>query len=145
MGEVYATVKMAKSEFPQSRLDLSGALRRRDVSWWRIVAPNDGYDWVAKTLGVTFVDPNSWIEDLDFGVDGLHINRRRARRLSQLYSRVCGFYVGGRKIIRSGALPMREKIAASDVELRVVVWIREFLLSRSTEPQLEDNYQRKLE
>lgn len=59
-----------------------------DVSWRRIGALNDRYDWVARTLGVTFVDPNSWIEDWDFGRDGLHINRSGARKLGQLYSRV---------------------------------------------------------
>jgi len=32
------------------------------------------YEWVAKMLGVTFVDPNSWVDDWDFGRDGLHIN-----------------------------------------------------------------------
>jgi hypothetical protein len=53
MGEVYALVNMAKSEFPQTWLDLSGVLRCRDVSWCSIGALNDGYDWIAKTLGVT--------------------------------------------------------------------------------------------
>jgi hypothetical protein len=69
MGDVYALVKKAKTKFPQASLVLSGALRRRDVSWRRIGALNDRYDWVARTLGVTFVDPNSWIEDWDFGRD----------------------------------------------------------------------------
>jgi hypothetical protein len=53
---------------------------------------------MAKTCGVTLVDPNSWIEDRDFGRDGLHINRSGERRLSQLYSRVCGFGGGGQKL-----------------------------------------------
>jgi hypothetical protein len=50
------------------------ALRRRDVTWRRIVAMNARYDWIAKTLEVTFVDPNSWTENWDFGKDGLHLN-----------------------------------------------------------------------
>jgi len=54
----------------------------------------DNYDWIAKTLGVIFDGPNSWLEDWDFARDGLHINRRGARRLSQLYSRFGG--LGGR-------------------------------------------------
>jgi hypothetical protein len=54
-------------------------------------------DWIAKTLGVTFVDPNSWLEDCDFARDGLHINQREARRLSQLYSRVGGLGSRGKK------------------------------------------------
>jgi hypothetical protein len=63
MGDVYALVNKARAKFPQARLVLSGVLRRRDVSWRRIGALNDRYDWIAKTLGVAFVDPNSWIEE----------------------------------------------------------------------------------
>jgi hypothetical protein len=74
MGDVYALINMAKTKFPQSKLVLSGILRHRDVSWQWIGALNNRYDWVAKTLGVTFVDPNSWVENWDFGRDGLHIN-----------------------------------------------------------------------
>jgi hypothetical protein len=47
---------------------------------------NGRYDWRAETLGITFVDPNHWIENWDFSRDGLHINRSVARRVSQLYS-----------------------------------------------------------
>jgi len=32
-------------------------------------------------LGLTFVDPNSWIEEGDFVRDGLHLNGRGKRRL----------------------------------------------------------------
>jgi hypothetical protein len=48
-------------------------------------------------MGVIFVDPNSWLEDWDFARDGLHINQRGARRLSQLYSRVGGLGSRGKK------------------------------------------------
>jgi hypothetical protein len=95
MGNVNALVNKAKTKFPQPRLLLSGVRRRKDVSWRLIGAPNGRYDWIAKTLGITFVDPNSWIENWDFSMGGLHINRSVARRLSQLYSRVCGFGGGG--------------------------------------------------
>jgi hypothetical protein len=71
MGEMYCLVATAKSKFPHCRLVLSGGLRRRDVIWRR-----GRYDCVSKTLGVTFVDSNSWIEDGDFGRDRLHPNRR---------------------------------------------------------------------
>jgi hypothetical protein len=99
MGDVYALVKKAKTKFPQDNLVLSGVIRRRDVSWQHIGALKDRYDWVARTLGVTFVDTNSWIEDWDFGTDGLHINRSEARKLGQLYARVCDS--GGRVQSRS--------------------------------------------
>ena len=78
MCEVYSLVDKAKVKFPKFRIVLSGVLRQTDVSWRRIGALNDRYDWITKTLGVTFVDPNSWLEDWDFARDGLHINRRVA-------------------------------------------------------------------
>jgi hypothetical protein len=98
MDELYSLVNKAKVKFPQSKIVLSGVLRRTDVAWRRIGALNDRYDWIAKTLGVTFVDPNSWLEDWDFARDGLHINYRGTRRLSQLYSRAGG--LGGRRKMR---------------------------------------------
>jgi len=36
-------------------------------------AVNSRYEWVPQTLGVTFVEPNSWVDDWDFGRDVLHI------------------------------------------------------------------------
>ena len=69
MGDVYNLVNTAKTKCSTSI--------------------NSRYKWVAKTLGVTFVDPNSWM-DWNFGRDGLHNNLRGARHLGQLYSRVCG-------------------------------------------------------
>ena len=30
-------------------------------------AVNSRRKWVVKMLGVTFVDPNSWVDDWDFG------------------------------------------------------------------------------
>ena len=81
MGEVYALVSMAKKKLPNCRFVLSGVFRRRDVLWRRIGALNDRFDWVANALGLTFVDPNSWIEDGDFARDGLHLNGRGKRRL----------------------------------------------------------------
>jgi len=95
MGEVYALMSTAKKKLPNCRLILSGVLSRRDVSWRRIGALNDRFDWVANTLGLTFVDPNSWIEDGDFARDGLRLNGSGKRRLEQLYARVSGLDVGG--------------------------------------------------
>jgi hypothetical protein len=67
------------------------------VSWRRIGVVNDRVEWVANALGVTFVDPNCWMDEWDFNRDGLHINRRGARHP---YSRVCGTG-GGRQKTRS--------------------------------------------
>ena len=60
---------------------------------------NDRLEWVARSLGLgaTFVDSNSWIRDLDFGRDGLHLNKTGARELGELYSRVCGIDSGSRE------------------------------------------------
>ena len=79
MGEVHSLVNTAKGKSPQSKIVLSGVLWWTDVAWRCIRVLNDRYDWIAKTLGVTFVDPNSWLEDWDFARDGLHINPRGAR------------------------------------------------------------------
>ena len=79
MGDVYDLVNTAKAKFPGSRLVLSGVLRSKGVSWQRVGAANDRLEWVARSLGATFVDPNSWIRDLDFCRDGLHLNRNGAR------------------------------------------------------------------
>ena len=59
MGDVYGLVNTAKTKFSTSRVVFSGVLRREDVSWRRIGAFNDRLEWVANTLGLTFVDPNS--------------------------------------------------------------------------------------
>jgi len=56
---------------------------------------NDRFEWVANALGLTFVDPNSWIEDGDCARNGLHLNGKGKRRLGQLYARVNGLDVGG--------------------------------------------------
>jgi hypothetical protein len=66
-GEVYDLVNTAKAKFPDSRLVLRSVLRSRSVSWRRVEAANDRLEWVARTLGATFVDPNSWIRDENFG------------------------------------------------------------------------------
>jgi hypothetical protein len=93
MGDAHELISAAKTKFSASRVVLSGVLQRRDVSWQHIGAINDKLEWVATALGVTFVDPNCWIDDWNFNRDGLHINCIGSRHLGQLYSRVCG--VGG--------------------------------------------------
>jgi lysophospholipase L1-like esterase len=95
MGETYTLVATAKRKLPNCRLVLSGVLRRRNVAWQQIGALNDRYDRVANALGITFVDPNSWIEDWDFTTDVLHLNGRGKRQLGQLCARVSGHDVGG--------------------------------------------------
>jgi hypothetical protein len=100
MGDVYDLVNTAKTKFSASRLVLSGVMRREDVSWRHIGAVDDRLEWAANTQGVTFIDPNSWVDDWDLSRDGLYINRRGAIRLGQLYSRVCGIS-GGKQKTRS--------------------------------------------
>ena len=92
---MYALAATVKKKLPNCKLVLSGVLRRRDTSWRRIGELIDRLDWVANALGLTFVDPNRWIEDGDFARDGLHLNGRGKTRLGQLYARVSGLDVGG--------------------------------------------------
>jgi hypothetical protein len=63
MRDVYDLINMVKTKFTTSKIILSGVLRRRDVSWRRVGALNGRLKWVANTLGVTFVDPNCWVDD----------------------------------------------------------------------------------
>ena len=98
MGDVHDLVNTAKSKFLKSRLVLSGVLQRRDVSWRRIGVVISRYEWVVNALEVAFVDLNSSVDDWDFGSDGLQINRRGARHLVQLYSRVFGIGSGRQKM-----------------------------------------------
>ena len=65
------------------------------MSWRRIGALHDRYDWVTNALGLTFVYPNTSIEEEDFARDVLHLYGRGKRRLGQLYARVSGLDVGG--------------------------------------------------
>jgi hypothetical protein len=74
MRDVYDFVNTAENKFQTSRVAVSGVLRRQDMSWRCIGAVNSRYEWIVQSLGVTFVDPNSWMDDWDFGRDGLHIN-----------------------------------------------------------------------
>jgi len=75
VGDVYNLVNMAKTKFSTSRVGLSGVLQRQDMSWRHTGAIISRYEWEAQTLGVTFVDPNSWVDNWDFGRDGLHITK----------------------------------------------------------------------
>ena len=67
--------------------------QRRDLAAYRRV--NGIYNWVAKTLGIAFVDPSSWIKDGAFGRDELRLNRRGAGRLGHVYCRMCN--LGGER------------------------------------------------
>ena len=62
---------------------------------------NDRFEWVARNLGAMFVDPNSWIRDVGFGRDGLHLNRNGARQLGDLCSIVCGIDGESQKVINN--------------------------------------------
>jgi lysophospholipase L1-like esterase len=95
MGEVHMLVSTVKKKLPNCKSILSGVLRRRDVPWRRSGNLNDRLSWVANTMGLTFVDPNIWIEDGDFGGDGVHLNGKGKRHLGNLYARVSGLEVGG--------------------------------------------------
>jgi len=101
MGEVCDLVNQAKAKFSGYRLELSSVLRSKGVIWRLVRAANDILELVAGSLGATFVDPNSWIRDLDLSSDGLYLNRNGARKLGDLYPRVCGIDGGSRKVLNN--------------------------------------------
>ena len=101
MGQMCDIVNTAKAKFPGSRLVISGVLRSKGETWRGVGAANDRLEWVARSLGATFLELNTWIRDLDFGSDGLHLNRNEARELGDLYSRVCGIDGESRKVLNN--------------------------------------------
>ena len=54
------------------------------MNWRRVRAANDRLEWVAKNLGATFLDPNSWVDDREFSRDGLHLNWRGTGQMDVL-------------------------------------------------------------
>jgi hypothetical protein len=62
---------------------------------------NYGLEMVARNVGATFVGASSWIRDVDFGKDGLHLNRNGARQLGDLFSTVCGIDGQCQKVIKN--------------------------------------------
>ena len=90
IGEIYDLVNTAKAKFMGTKQVLSGDLRGKGVTWRRVGAANNRLECVATSLGATSVDTNSWIRDLDFGRDGLHLNRNGAREHGDRHCRVCG-------------------------------------------------------
>ena len=74
-------------------------LNEDSASCWPTEHGSNIWPSISETscLFLTFVDSNSWLEDRDFARDGLRINRRRVRRLSQLYSRIGGLSSSGKK------------------------------------------------
>jgi len=98
---VYVGVVIKESKFPGPRLVLSCDLRSKGVKSRRVGAANDRLKWVARNQGATFLDPNSWIRDVDFGRDGLRLNRNGERQLGDLYSRVYGIDGGSQKVINN--------------------------------------------
>ena len=69
------------------------------MTWRRVGAANGRLEWVARSLGATFVAPNCWIRDFDFGREGLHLNRTGAREPGDLNFRVCGIDGESRRVL----------------------------------------------
>ncbi|KAK7792259.1 hypothetical protein R5R35_000066 [Gryllus longicercus] len=98
MGDMGDLVMKAQEKFPKAKIYISGILRRRGIPWRRVDVVNRMYEWVAQRRNVFFVDPNSWLQDGDFGRDGLHLNRSGSTKLGGLFSRI-----GGPKLPATGS------------------------------------------
>jgi hypothetical protein len=99
MGELYDLKNAVKANFSDSKLELSGVLRSKGMSWRRVGAISHRLEWVAGNLGATFVDPNGWIGDGDFSRDGLHLNRDGATQLGDIYCRVSAAGDEGQRVL----------------------------------------------
>ena len=77
IGEVFSLVNKAKVKFPES-IKCGTAADRCVMAAHRSVKRQIRLN--SEDIRITFVDPNSWLEDWDFARDGLYINRG-ARRL----------------------------------------------------------------
>ncbi|KAJ4451854.1 hypothetical protein ANN_03332 [Periplaneta americana] len=62
-------------------------VRRRDINWKKVGRANKAFEWVAEQLGTRYVDSNSWLDDRDFGRDGVHLNRRGTAAMGALFAR----------------------------------------------------------
>jgi len=96
MGEVYDLVNTAKGKITELQTSVYWCFERQQMG---DMAANDRLEWVARSVGATFVEPNCWIRDLDFGMDGLHLNRNGARELGDRHCRVCGIDGESRKVL----------------------------------------------
>jgi hypothetical protein len=113
--------------------------RPRNVSWRRLGTIHGRYEWIAMTLWVTFVDLNIWIENWDFGKDGLHLNQCGARKLSQMYSSVLGFS-GGRLTVNEWRLLSTKSEGTSEGTRNPFMARSKFLHSPLTPVYLRSTY-----
>ncbi len=98
MGDMGDLVIKAPEKLPKAKIYISGILRRLDIPWRRVDIVNRMFEWVAQRRNVFFVDPNSWLQNGDFGRDGLHLNRSGSSKLGGLFSRF-----GGPKLPATGS------------------------------------------
>ncbi|KAG8263599.1 hypothetical protein J6590_029077 [Homalodisca vitripennis] len=68
-------LSVAKGQFPESRIILSGVLKRGDISNSSIYLFNEQLDLMCNNFGVVFVDANDSIKRYHLARDGRHLNR----------------------------------------------------------------------
>lgn len=88
MADLYDLVSSTKKRYPTADIIISGIVRRRDINWRKVGRANKAFEWVAEQMGTRYVDGNAWLDDRDFGRDGVHLNRRGTAAMGALFARV---------------------------------------------------------
>ncbi|XP_069670111.1 uncharacterized protein [Periplaneta americana] len=88
MADLYDLVSSTKKRYLTADIIISGIIRRRDINWRKVGRANKEFEWVAEQLGTQYVDGNSWLDDRDFGQDGVYLNRRGTVAMGALFARV---------------------------------------------------------
>ncbi|KAG8238503.1 hypothetical protein J437_LFUL017801, partial [Ladona fulva] len=121
IGYVWDLCSVAKEKFAEANIAVCGILRRNDVSDVCINYINNGIEWACKAKGLTFVDPNCWLNINDLGRDGIHLNRRGNIKLVDL---ITGNYLL-QGFLAAGELdPLNRRLCSEkkpDVVVQVVI------------------------
>lgn len=95
MGETMGLINYIRCKAPNSKIAISGVLRRRDTGIGRIGRINQELDRLCETKKCLMVDGNAWLKDTDFGRDGVHLNRRGSSIFGNLMCNVVSCLLKG--------------------------------------------------
>lgn len=88
MGDIWDLAGAAKNKFKRAKIIVSGLIRRKDTPIAYIDSINQCIDWACERLDLGFFDPNCWLDWNDLGRDGVHLNRKGTKKMSDLLCNV---------------------------------------------------------